>query len=296
MKAVLLPDRGVVKVVGDASRGFLHNLVTADVQTLVSGAARYAALLTPQGKIVADFIIAAAPEAQGGGFFLDLPLVLAKPVVAKLNMYKLRAAVMIEDLSDVIGVAAAWDGAGSTTNGLAYADPRLPALGLRVMLPPQLFPATLQQLGAAIATPEDYDAHRIALGIPQGGSDFQYGDAFPHEIDMDQLGGVDFTKGCYVGQEVVSRMEHRSTARTRAIAVRYAGAAPAQGAAVTAGDRTLGTMGSAKNGRGIAMLRLDRLAEALSRGDTLSVGATPIAPVKPVWAHFDVPGATEAAE
>lgn len=296
MKAALLPDRGVVKVVGEAARDFLHGLVTADVQQLTSGNARYAALLTPQGKIVADFIIAPAPDAGGGGFFLDLPLALAKPVVAKLNLYKLRARVMIEDLSDHLGVIAAWEGAGTTTQGLSFADPRLPALGQRIILPPHLLAATLAQLGAVEAGPEDYDAHRIALGVPQGGNDFQYGDAFPHEIDMDQLGGIDFAKGCYVGQEVVSRMEHRSTARTRAVAVRYSGLAPAQGATVMAGDRTIGIMGSAANGHGIAMLRLDRLGEALTRGDPLSVGGSAIATVKPAWAHFTVPGASEAAE
>src|SRR6202030_4778604 len=105
-----------------------------------------------------------------------------------------------------------------------------------------------------------------ALGVPQGGLDFSYGDAFPHETDMDQLGGVDFTKGCYVGQEVVSRMEHRGTARTRAVPVRYDGAAPAAGAAVTARHRQVGTMGSGAAGRAGALLRLERGAGAGARG------------------------------
>ncbi len=132
--------------------------------------------------------------------------------------------------------------------------------------------------------------------MPQGGADFIYGDAFPHESDMDQLGGVDFTKGCYIGQEVVSRMEHRGTARTRAVPVRYDGAAPQSGAQVTAGDRQIGTMGSSADGRAVALLRLDRVADAMARSESLSAGGTPIQLVKPDWARFAFPGEPEAAE
>jgi hypothetical protein len=179
---------------------------------------------------------------------------------------------------------------------LTYADPRLPALGQRIMLPPHLAAAAAAELGAALVDSAEYDAHRIALGVPQGGTDFSYGDAFPHEADMDQLGGVDFTKGCYVGQEVVSRMEHRGTARTRAVPVHYDGAAPEAGAAVSAGGRQLGTMGSAAAGHGVALLRLDRVAEAMSQGEPLVSGDTTLHLVKPDWARFAFPGDSKAAE
>jgi folate-binding protein YgfZ len=296
MKAALLPDRGVVKVAGDGARSFLHGLVTADILELKPGAARFCALLTPQGKIIADFIVTEAPTKDGDGFFLDVPRALCAALIAKLNIYKLRAKVIVEDLSAVLGVLAAWDGGGTSKQGLSYADPRLPTLGLRVMLPPHLAAATAAELGATLVDAAQYDAHRIALGVPQGGLDFSYGDAFPHETDMDQLGGVDFSKGCYVGQEVVSRMEHRGTARTRAVPVRYDGAAPAAGAAVTAGDRQVGTMGSAAAGRAVALLRLDRVAEAISRGEPLFGGGVPIHLVKPDWARFAFPGEIKAAE
>jgi hypothetical protein len=296
MKAALLADRGVVKVAGDGARNFLHGLVTADVLDLKPGKARFCALLTPQGKIIADFIIAEAPANDGGGFFLDVQRALCVTLVAKLNIYKLRAKVIVEDLSEVLGVLAAWGGSGTTKHGLSYADPRLPALGFRVMLPPHLAAAAAAELGATLVDAGQYEAHRIALGVPQGGLDFSYGDTFPHETDMDQLGGVDFTKGCYVGQEVVSRMEHRGTARTRAVPVRYDGAAPAAGAAVTAGDRQVGTMGSAAAGRAVALLRLDRVAEAVARGEPLTSGGVPIHLVKPDWARFAFPGETKAAE
>ena len=296
MKAALLPDRGVVKVAGDGARNFLHGLVTADILNLAPGAARFCALLTPQGKIVADFIVAEAPAADGGGFFLDVPRPLVPALIGKLNLYKLRAKLVIEDLSEILGVLAAWNGGGKTTYGLCYADPRLPALGMRVMLPPHLAAAAAAELGAALADARDYDAHRIALGVPRGGPDFTYGDSFPHEADMDQLGGVDFAKGCYIGQEVVSRIEHRGIARARVVPLRYDDAAPETGVAVLAGERQVGTMGSAAAGHGLALLRLDRVSEAMSSGAALTAGGTPIRLAKPDWARFPFPGENKAAE
>jgi folate-binding protein YgfZ len=302
MKAALLPDRGVVKVAGDGARNFLHGLVTADVLKLTPGAARFCALLTPQGKIIADFIVAQARPVQSGGsdgdFFLDIPRALGATLVDRLNIYRLRAKVLVEDLSDTLGVVAAWDGqdttqARATKCGLSYADPRLPALGTRTIIPPHRAAEAAAELGAKLGDASDYEAHRIALGVPRGGVDFAYGDAFPHETDMDQLGGVDFTKGCYVGQEVVSRIEHRGIARTRAVPVRFDGAAPEAGAAVMAGDRQLGTIGSAAGGRGIALLRLDRVDEAMTQGEKLSAGTMPIRLVKPDWARFPFPGETK---
>jgi hypothetical protein len=296
MKAALLPDRGVVKVAGDGARNFLHGLVTADVLTLAPGVARFCALLTPQGKIIADFFVAEAPAASGGGFFLDVPRALVTALVEKLNLYKLRAKVLIEDLSDILGVLAVWNEASTsevgiaTQSGLRYADPRLPALGLRILIPPHRAAETAAELGAAWVTAGAYDAYRITLGVPQGDSDFKYGDAFPHETDMDQLGGVDFNKGCYVGQEVVSRMEHRGTARTRAVPIRYDGAAPAAGAPITAGTKQIGTMGSAAGGWGVALVRLDRATEAIAEGGTLTAADVPIRLVKPDWARFIFPG------
>ena len=150
MKAAFLPDRGVVKVSGEDARNFLNGLVTTDVTLLRPGLGRFGALLTPQGKIIADFIVAEAPAKDGGGFFLDVQRALCATLVAKLNIYKLRAKVIVEDLSAVLGVLAAWHGSGTTKQGLSYADPRLPALGLRVMLPPHLAAAAVAELGATL--------------------------------------------------------------------------------------------------------------------------------------------------
>lgn len=287
MKAALLPDRGVVKVAGTDPRGFLNGLLTTDVTKVTPAQARFGALLTPQGKIIVDCIVAEAPAKDGGGFFLDCPRALAPSLVEKLNFYKLRAKVICEDLSEVLGVMAIWDGVGTTEYGLMYSDPRLPALGQRVMLPPHLAKAAAADLGADVFEAQAYEAHRIALGVPRGGLDFIYGDAFPHETDMDQLGGVDFDKGCYVGQEVVSRMEHRGTARNRIVPIAAEGFAPDAGVPVMAGDRQVGTTGSHAGNRGLAMLRLDRVADARAAGTPLIAGGVVIEPRKPDWAKFD---------
>jgi folate-binding protein YgfZ len=296
MKAALLPDRGVVKVAGEDARKFLNGLLTVDIDRVSQERARFAALLTPQGKIIADFIIAEAKPADGGGFFLDVPRALAPSLVQKLNFYKLRARVIAEDLSETLGVMAVWGGDRTAEYGLCYADPRLPALGMRCMLPPHQFAAAIDRLGAARTDVAAYEAHRIALGVPRGGEDFVYGDTFPHESDMDQLSGVDFDKGCFVGQEVVSRILHRGSARKRVLPVTYAGTAPTPGFEVTAGERVVGTMGASSSGRGLAMLRLDRVEEAMTDGTPLTAGGVEIRPAKPDWARFAFPGEAKAAE
>jgi len=295
MKAALLSDRGVVKVAGGDAQKFLDGLVTADLDKVTAGNARYAALLTPQGKIIADFILVKADEDNH--YFLDCPRAVAPTLVQRLNFYKLRAKVIVEDLSETLGVMAIWDGAGSNGPGLCYADPRLPALGRRCMMSTHIGgKTTALELGATLLDAADYEAHRIALGVPRGGSDFLYNDAFPHEADMDQLGGVDFDKGCFVGQEVVSRMEHRGTARTRVVPVAFDGPSPEAGVSVRAGGSTLGMMGSGTIGRGLAALRLDRVADAMANATPMIAGGITIRPVKPGWARFPWPGEANAAE
>jgi tRNA-modifying protein YgfZ len=296
MQAALLPDRGVVKVEGDDARKFLNGLVTSDIAKVTPDAASFTALLTPQGKIIVDFILAQAPPADGGGFFLDCPRALAATLLQRLNFYKLRAKVMIEDLSETLGVLAAWDGDAATEYGLCYRDPRLAALGLRCMLPPHLAAEAAADLGAQLVQAPAYEAHRIALGVPRGGLDFIYGDAFPHETDMDQFGGVDFDKGCFVGQEVVSRIEHRGTARSRVVPVAFDGFAPEAGTPVSAGGKTVGTFGSGAEGRGLAMLRLDRVGDAVAAGEPLVAGGVQIRLVKPTWAQFAWPDQARAAQ
>jgi hypothetical protein len=276
MKAAFLPDRGMVKVSGDGARDFLNGLVTTDITLLRPGLGRFGALLTPQGKITTDFLITEAPSGHGGGFLIDCPRALAQALADKLGFYKLRAKVAVENLSDSLGVLAAWDGEPSLKPDLTFADPRNAALGWRILIPAELAQKVADLIGAELVDAWAYDAHRIAAGVPRGGLDFTYGDAFPHETNMDRLHGVDFEKGCYVGQEVVSRMQHRGTARTRTVRVLLDGPSPEPGVAVLAGDKPVGTMGSTADQHGLALLRIDRAADAAAAGVPLTAGGLAI--------------------
>ncbi|WP_099900809.1 YgfZ/GcvT domain-containing protein, partial [Methylobacterium frigidaeris] len=205
MPLALLPDRTVVAVTGADASSFLQGLLTCNVETLPEGEARLGALLSPQGKILFDFLVSRAPD----GFRLDVARDRVTDLVKRLTLYRLRAQVTIEVLP--LAVVAGW---GAEAPSPALRDGRLADLGWRLYLPEDEAPATDADAAA-------YAAHRIGLGVPEGGTDFALGDAFPHEALMDQLGGVDFKKGCYVGQEVVSRMQHRGTARTRIVPLIY---------------------------------------------------------------------------
>jgi tRNA-modifying protein YgfZ len=272
MQAAFLPDRGAVKVSGDDARSFLNGLVTTDVTELKPGLAKFGALLSPQGKIIVDFLITEAPAGHGGGFLFDCPRALAQALTDKLRFYKLRAKVTVENLSDSLGVIAAWDGEPAMQPDLTFADPRAPALGRRILAPQELAAKVAALIGADLVEPIAYEAHRIACGVPRGGLDFIYGDAFPHETNMDRLHGVDFDKGCYVGQEVVSRMQHRGTARTRTVKITLDGPAPETGASILAGDKQVGTIGSTAGNKGLALVRTDRVADALAAGQPLTAG------------------------
>jgi hypothetical protein len=272
MRAAFLPDRGVVKVSGEDARNFLNGLVTADVTQLAPGQGRFGALLTPQGKIIVDFLITEASSGHGGGFLIDCPRPLAQSLADKLGFYKLRAKVTVENLSDTMGVIAAWDGDPAMTPDLAFADPRDSSLGWRILAPQELTQKVADLIGAELVDDSAYEAHRIACGAPRGGLDFMYGNAFPHETNMDRLHGVDFDKGCYIGQEVVSRMQHRGTARTRTVRIIFDDFPSEAGRPILAGEKQVGTMGSAAGQNGLALVRIDRVADALDAGVTLTSG------------------------
>lgn len=283
MPIALLPDRAVVAVSGPDATAFLQGILTCNVETLPEREARLGALLTPQGKIQFDFLVSRA----GDDFRLEAAAERIADLVKRLGLYRLRAKVSIA-ADPTLGVAAAWDGAETAAETARVRDGRLPALGERLYASDGAF--------SADATEADYHAHRIGLGVPEGGRDFAFSDAFPHEALMDQLGGVDFKKGCYVGQEVVSRMQHRGTARTRILPLVYRdGPAPEPGTEVTAGARSLGTTGSAAGDRGLATIRLDRLGDALAAGEPVRAGGRLAAVGKPDFARFAFPTDTAAA-
>jgi tRNA-modifying protein YgfZ len=285
MQAIQLIDRAVLCIRGDEARSFLQGLVTCDMDAVSPAHAGFGALLTPQGKIIADFFIVEAAAEDGGGFLLDVPLVLTDVLFKRLNLYKLRAKVTVENLGETAAVIAALPGRTLPEDaGLVFADPRLATMGQRA----------ITDRAHALTLPDDasaWHAHRIAHGVPDGGKDFTYGDAFPHEVLMDQLNGVSFTKGCYVGQEVVSRMQHRGTARTRIVPVHFTeGMRSETGIEANAGGKLLGHIGTTAQGRGLAMLRLDRVADALSAGEPLLAGGIAFTLEKPAFATFPFPG------
>ena len=314
MPTAHLSDRGVVRVSGEDARPFLDGLVTCDLDKVAPDRPRFGALLTPQGKLLFDFLLFEAPQDAGGGFYLDCLRFMAPDLAKRLGFYKLRAKVAVEDLSETLAVVAGWGDAPKPDDaiGLVGDDPRLTALGWRAIV--------AAEDAAALASPPEgeaesrearpgegesatpghgaYHAHRIALGVPEGGKDFLFNDTFPHEALMDQLNGVDFDKGCYIGQEVVSRMQHRGTARTRIVPVVYEDGFTAEPwSEVTAGERRLGKVGTGANGRGLVMIRLDRAADALAAGETIRAGGMPVRIEKPGFIGFPFPGeaATPAA-
>ena len=281
----VLPDRAVVGVEGAEARDFLHSLLTSDVEPLYTGQAVYGALLTPQGKILFD-LFTLATEA---GFLLDAAASTADDLAKRLAMYRLRRKITIE-LKPDLAVAAIWgsDVPPELDGALLFRDPRAAGLGYRAIGP------TARLEAAANDDAGHYHEHRIGLGVADSDRDIGSGQLFPHEANLDQLQGVSFTKGCYVGQEVVSRMEHRGTARNRIVPVRFEGTRPAPGTEVAAGGRSLGRILSSENGRGLALLRLDRAEAARAAGQALLAGATPIVVERPEWARYLLAGTGEA--
>jgi tRNA-modifying protein YgfZ len=260
-------DRAVLSLVGAETENFLHNLVTAYVLGLTDGEARYGALLTPQGKILFDFFVVKTAE----GYLLDCAASQLEELTKRLMFYRLRAKVAITERKDLeVGVAPERP-LGMT----AYADPRTALIGWRIIAEKGTLP-----LGTG------YDGVRIALGLADSDGDIGSGELFPHEANLDQLGAVSFTKGCYIGQEVVSRMEHRATGRSRILPVTFEGAAPPRGMAIKSADKTVGSVLSSAGNAALALLRLDRMAEATQ---PLLTDAVTVHVHKPAWIKYDVP-------
>lgn len=282
----LLTDRGAVSVTGPDAAKLLQGLVTNDIAGAKAGAAVFAGLLSPQGKIQFDFFV--VPQADG--FLIDVARDKAADLAKRLTLYRLRSAVEIK-LQDELIVGAIWGGEVPSEVATTFRDPRLPELGWRTLSQAD---ASLDAAGLAKGE-HAYHAHRIALGVPEGGRDYPWGDAFPHEALFDQLHGVSFTKGCYVGQEIVSRMQHRGTARKRIVKIEGETQLPVTAAPITAGDVEIGTLGSTNDCAGLALVRLDRAAEFKAKGIPLMAGAVPLKLSKPAFATFELDPKSGAA-
>ncbi|MDB5434301.1 MAG: aminomethyltransferase [Phenylobacterium sp.] len=262
----LLPSRALIAVSGPDWRDFLQGLVTQDVETLGVGEARFGALLTPQGRLLYDLFAVGREE----GAWLDVEAEHRTALIQRLMMYRLRAKVEIAASDSPVSALFSGDPRSQLGGQGLARDPRLPGLGWRGygVTPPD---------GARPGDETAYDAHRLALGVP-GPADWGSDKTYPIEADFDLLGGIDFKKGCFVGQETTSRMKRRGQVKSRMLPIAFEGPPPAPGSEVLAGDLRAGEVLSGRDGRAIALLRLDRAA-----GASLTVEGRPVTVERPAW-------------
>lgn len=283
MTRAYLPTRSLIRISGKDAQDFLHSLITTDVEGLPENEARPGALLTPQGKILFDFII----WRDGEGFIVETETTHRDALMKRLMMYKVRAAVDIAALPED-GVTVFW---GSDIDKGTTVDGAFAKAGM----------ALSRTAGKHADDPaEAYQALRIAAGLVVSGEDYALQDAFPHDILLDKNGGLSFRKGCYVGQEVVSRMQHRGTARRRVAHVTAEAPLPATGTDIMAGGKPVGTLGSVSGAQALAIVRIDRVGDAVANGVPLLAGDVPVTIELPAWTGLTFPaeaaGGAEGAE
>jgi tRNA-modifying protein YgfZ len=284
-KFVVLEDRGVLAVGGPDRAAFLQGLVSNDVMLVSGERAIYAALLTPQGKYLHDFMLAEFAET----IWLDGEAARLADLKRRLTTYRLRAKVTLDERPDLtvaavfggtaLGLPAEPGAARRLGDGVAFVDPRLAALGVRFILPRETMRDVLSEMGAAEADFAEYDRLRLSLGIPDGSRDLVLDKSILLESGFDELHGVDWDKGCYIGQELTARTKYRGLIKKRLFPVRIDGPAPEPGAIVTLDGHEAGEMRSSRDGAGLALLRL----EAVSQGKPLTAGDTAIEPLTPDW-------------
>ncbi|MBD0272408.1 MAG: folate-binding protein YgfZ [Acetobacteraceae bacterium] len=264
MPITLLPDRGVLEVAGEDRVAFLQGLVSNDVAEAAPGRAVWAALLTPQGKWLADFFMFSA----GNGLLLECERAQAPALATRLSRFRLRSRVSLRDASAEFHVHAGWGGGAMPEGAVAAPDPRLPEAGWRAL--------AAAPLPGADAAPEDWDRHRLALGLPDGSRDLAAEQTVLLEAGFDELRGVSWTKGCYMGQELTARTRYRGLLKRRLVPVAVDGPLPPRGTPVLAGDAEMGEMRSGRDGLGMALLRLEALdGRALRCGDAALAARVP---------------------
>jgi len=288
---VALPQRGLIAVGGADRRGFLQGLISNDIEKVSPSRAIHAALLTAQGKYLHDFFIA----ERGETLFIDCEAARLADLQRRLGIYRLRSKVTLAPADPALGAFAAF-GAGTLAalglpeeagtaapfaGGIAYADPRLAALGARLILTREESAAALRAAGFAEADFAAYDRLRLAAGVPDGSRDLVLEKSILLESGFDELNGVDWQKGCYVGQELTARTKYRGLIKKRLVPVRIEGSLPAPGTAIRRAGEEVGEMRSGRDGIALALLRL----EAMAAGDLEAEGAR-LAPTKPDWARF----------
>lgn len=299
MPYALLPERAVLRLQGEDVRPFLQGLITNDIDRLTPERALYAALLTPQGKYLFDFFLV----QQGDAVLLDCEAVRAEDLKKRLTLYRLRAKVTIEDISDEYVVAVLFGekkeralmGMPAEPGAVRimqddiylYVDPRLAATGTRAIMPSRRVEGFFEARDFAQAGPGDYDDHRLALGLPDGSRDLVVDKAIMVESNFEELNGVDFKKGCYVGQELTARTKYRGLVRRRLVGVEVDGPLPEPGTPVLLNGKDAGTVRSGHGRRAMAVLRLEALAQ-VDGEPGLVAGEARLRPVLPPWIRLDL--------
>jgi len=291
----LLPARGLLAVSGEDAGTLLQGLISNDIGLVSPERAIYAALLTPQGKYLHDFFVLA--QSDRAGFLLDCEAERLADLARRLSMYRLRAQVQFTDVSADLLVAALF-GEGALAllslpadegcarpleGGVIYVDPRLAGGGARTVLPAATTLATLAATGLSAAEPSAYDSWRLGHGLPDGSRDIAIDKALLLECGFDELHGIDYDKGCYIGQEITARTHYRAKIRKRLTPVAVDGPLPPPGTPITDGaDQPAGELRSGREDRALAVLRLDRVAQA-ERGEPLHAGQTRLTIARPEW-------------
>ncbi len=276
MPQAILTERAQIHVSGTDAQHFLHNLVTADIEGLPYRVWMASALLSAQGKIMFGFLVA----RNGDGFVLELALQDAAEFHKRLKFYRLRAKVDLSQPAQV-SIAASWS--SDTTDPAALRDGRF--FGLDVW--------RSARSEFAHGDADAWTSLRIEYGIAEPHADYAYNDTFPHDVNLDQINGVSFKKGCYVGQVVVSRMQHRGTARRRVMIAAGSGALTSS-MEVKTGGKIAGTIGSVSGTSGMALVRLDRIKVAMDRGEPVTAGDIPVTLRFPVGVSYGWPSSSEA--
>jgi folate-binding protein YgfZ len=292
---ILLADRGVLALHGGDARAFLQGLLSNDVAEISDERAGYGALLTPQGKFLFDLFI----TQEGAQLLLESEAARLEQLLRRLLMYRLRSKVDIEDVSTRFaaaaligeGVAGRLDlperpgAARKLEQGLVLINPRLARLGARALLPRDAAAAILADLGFEQVECAAYERLRLTLGVPDGSRDLLVEKSTLLESGFEELNGVDFAKGCFVGQELTARMKYRGLVRKRLMPVTFTGAPPPPGTIIRLGEREAGEMRSGIEGQGLALLRLEQVEKAKADGVALMAGDTAIQPLAPAWAN-----------
>ncbi len=296
MEHAILEARGLLAVGCAEARPFLQGLISNDVEEVTPEHAIYATLLTPQGKFLHDFFVVEI----GGELLFDCEGARLEDLMRRLAMYKLRAKVTLEAKNDAylvaalsgggalaaLGLAAAEGGAAPFAGGVVYTDPRLSAVGARAVLPRDGGAAALEAAGFTGVPEADYDRLRLEHALPDGSRDMEVDKGFLLENGIEDLNGIDFEKGCYVGQELTARTKHRGTIRKRLYRVDAGGALPEPGTPILLAGRDAGIMRSGRDGVGLALLRTELAERAGETGEPLLSGDARLTPIKPSWASY----------